>query len=92
MTRDIISREGKGNSIMLSLVESGTAPANRLSKEEKELISKIGKTWHGRQTQEIVDFTHQQLPWQICREGEVIPYGLITQEEPGRIWKPQTTV
>jgi len=87
----IISREEKGNAIMFSLVESGSAPANRLSKEEKNLISEISKAWHGHQTQEIVDFTHGQLPWQICREGEVIPYGLITQEEPERIWKPQTT-
>jgi transcriptional regulator with XRE-family HTH domain len=92
----VINREEKdgykGRTILLSLTESGTAPANRLTKGEKDFISKIGKAWQGRQTEEIVDFTHSQLPWQICREGEVIPYGLITQEEPERIWKPQITV
>lgn len=88
----VIDRTEKGNAILFSLTESGAAPANRLTKDEKKMINDIGKAWHGRQTQEIVDFTHSQLPWQICREGEVIPYGLITQEEPERIWKPQTTV
>ncbi len=87
----IIDREEKGNAILFSLTESGSAPANRLTPEEKDMIAEIGTAWHGRQTQEIVDFTHNQLPWQICREGEVIPYGLITQEDPERIWKPQTT-
>lgn len=87
----IISREEKSPAIMLSLTESAPAPANRLSKDEKGMIERIGRAWHGRHTQEIVDFTHNQLPWQICRDGEVIPYGLITQEEPERIWKPQIT-
>lgn len=87
----VIDRIEKGNAILFSLMESGTAPANRLTNDEKKIIKDIGKAWQGKQTQEIVDFTHSQLPWQICRDGEVIPYGLITQEDPERIWKPQTT-
>lgn len=83
-----INREEKGRSILLELAEKGDAPSARLSQEEKGLIKKIGNTWQGKQTQEIVDFTHSQLPWQICREGEVIPYGLITQEEQERIYGP----
>ncbi|MDO8336119.1 MAG: DUF4065 domain-containing protein [Candidatus Saccharibacteria bacterium] len=83
-----INREEKGRSILLELAEKGDAPSARLSKEEKGLIKKIGNTWQGKQTQEIVDFTHSQLPWQICRDGEVIPYGLITQEEQERIYGP----
>lgn len=84
--KGVVAREEKGNAILFSLIESGTAPTNRLSKEEKNLIDKIGNSWQGKQTQEIVDFTHAQLPWQICRDGEVIPYGLITQEEPERVY------
>ncbi|HEY1645751.1 MAG TPA: type II toxin-antitoxin system antitoxin SocA domain-containing protein [Candidatus Saccharimonadales bacterium] len=81
-----ITREEKGRNILLKLAESGDAPANRLSKEERTEISKIAKSWQGKQTQEIVDFTHAQLPWQICRDGEVIPYSLITQEDPDRVY------
>lgn len=82
----IIDREDKSHSILFKLTESGDAPSNRLSSDEKSLIKKIGEFWQGKQTQEIVDFTHSQLPWQICREGEIIPYGLITQEEPELVY------
>lgn len=82
----VIDREEKGNAILFSIVESGNAPANRLSDEEKKMIQDIGTAWQGKQTQEIVDFTHAQIPWQICRDGEVIPYGLITQEDPELVY------
>ena len=80
-----ITREPKGNSIMFSLVER-EAPTSSLSSDEISLIIKIGKAWSGKSTSDIVNFTHEQLPWQICRDGEVIPYGLITQEEPERVY------
>jgi DNA-binding XRE family transcriptional regulator/uncharacterized phage-associated protein len=82
----VITREEKGRNILLKLAEPGSAPSNRLSKEERMEISKISKAWQGKQTQEIVDFTHAQISWQICREGEVIPYSLITQEDPERVY------
>jgi len=80
-----IIREPKGKAILFSLVEK-EAPAGGLSGDELELIKKIGKAWSSKSTDDIVNFTHEQLPWQICRDGEVIPYGLITQEEPERIY------
>jgi len=82
----VINRQEKGRSILLGLAESGEAPASRLSKDEKMMLKKISEAWKGKQTQEVVDFTHAQLPWQICREGEIIPYGLITQEDPERVY------
>ncbi len=81
-----INREVKGKAILFELTESEEAPSNRLSQDEKLMIKKIGIAWRGKQTEEIVDFTHAQLPWQICRDGEVIPYGLITQEDPERVY------
>lgn len=78
--------EERGRAFMLSMAERGAAPSNQLSSDEISMISEIGKAWQGRQTQEIVNFTHEQLPWQICREGEVIPYGLITQEDPEKVY------
>jgi len=80
-----ITREAKGKAILFSLIEK-EAPAGRLIEEELSLIEKIGKAWSGKSTDDIVNFTHEQLPWQICRDGEVIPYGLITQEEPERVY------
>jgi DNA-binding XRE family transcriptional regulator/uncharacterized phage-associated protein len=80
-----INRELKGRAIFFSLVEND-APTSRLSDEELNLIHKIGIAWSRRSTDDIVNFTHEQLPWQICRDGEIIPYGLITQEEPERVY------
>jgi len=52
-----------------------------LSKEENSLIKKIAEKWKNKNTKEIVNFTHNQLPYFLCREDELIPYELITQED-----------
>jgi len=57
-----------------------------LSVAERELIEKIVEKWKDADTEEIVAFTHAQLPWQICSPGEVIPYELITQEARDRVY------
>ncbi len=59
---------------------------DKLSLEEKSLLSKIWKKWIKANTKEIVDFTHGQLPWMICSDSEIIPYGLITQEDPNNVY------
>lgn len=81
-----LNMEERGRAFMLSMADTGSAPSNQLKPEEKQMLQRIGKAWQGKQTQEIVNFTHEQLPWQICREGEVIPYGLITQEDPKKVY------
>jgi len=80
-----IIREPKGKAILFSLIEK-EAPASSLTEDELNLIKKIGEAWRSKSTNDIVNFTHEQLPWQICRDGEIIPYGLITQEEPERVY------
>ena len=57
-----------------------------LSAEENDLMKKIGKKWKDRKTEEIVNFTHNQLPYFLCRENELIPYELITQEDPDLVY------
>lgn len=81
----IIDREQKGKAIMYSLIET-SAPQSELSEEELNMINSIGKAWKGKNTQDIVNFTHEQLPWQICRDGEIIPYGLIIQEDREKVY------
>ncbi len=54
---------------------------DKISTDEMNMLQDIAKKWKWKQTHEIVDFTHNQLPWMICHDKEVIPYGLITQEE-----------
>ncbi len=79
-----INIESKGLAFMISPIEN--ASANLLDKQEKNLIKHISRKWKNINTHEIVDFTHGQLPWKICREGEFIPYEIITQEDPENIY------
>jgi len=59
-----------------------------LSDEEKNLIDKICNYWKDKRTSEIVNFTHEQKPWKMCRDGEYIPYSLIIQEDPDHVFAP----
>jgi len=59
---------------------------SELKVDEKKLIKEISKKWKGKRTQEIVKFTHDQLPYLICDDNEIIPYGLITQENPDHVY------
>ena len=61
-------------------------PNQFLSKREIDLIEKIVDKWSGANVDQIVDFTHNQLPWQVTRPNEFIPYELITQEEPDNVF------
>jgi DNA-binding XRE family transcriptional regulator len=57
-----------------------------LSEEESALMKKIAEKWKHKKTQEIVNFTHNQLPYFLCRDDELIPYELITQEDPDMVY------
>jgi hypothetical protein len=59
---------------------------DKLNDDELSLLQKIAKKWKWKQTKEIVDFTHKQLPWAICFDKEVIPYGLISQEDTENVY------
>ena len=59
-----------------------------LTSDEKELLDKICDFWKDRRTSEIVNFTHEQKPWKMCRDGEYIPYSLIIQEDPNHVYAP----
>ena len=59
---------------------------NTISIKENKLMKEIANKWKNKKTQEIVNFTHNQLPYTLCRENELIPYELITQEDPGLVY------
>lgn len=82
-----ISIDHKGDAMLVS-IGAGASRQNLdlLKKEEINLMNKISAKWTDRRTQEIVDFTHKQLPYKLCAPDEVIPYELITQEDPGYVY------
>ncbi len=79
----LIFIERKGDAILISQSEASKRnKLNLLNIKEKDLIKKIAKKWKNKRTNEIVKFTHDQLPYSICQQNEIIPYSLITQEDP----------
>jgi transcriptional regulator with XRE-family HTH domain len=61
---------------------------DELSQNELARIKEICALWKDKRTQEIVNFTHEQKPWKMCRDGEYIPYSLIIQEDPAHVYQP----
>lgn len=61
-------------------------PLQYLSQKELTLIDNIVKKHKDNTVDEIVEFTHHQMPWQVTRPNEFIPYELITQEEPENVY------
>lgn len=80
-----INIDYKGDAILIGEGEK-KQESDLLSKNEISLMLEIAKKWKDKRTQEIVDFTHNQLPYKICLPNEVIPYELITQEDPENVY------
>ncbi len=82
-----ISIDRKGDMLLIS--ENETSKKQNLDlllKNEINLIDKISVKWKNKKTNEIVDFTHNQLPYKICQQDEIIPYELITQQDPTDVY------
>ena len=72
---------------LISLSDTGEKISfENLSDKERGRIANIQGEWEGKRTAEIVTFTHNQLPYTLAFEGELISYPLITQEDPENIY------
>ena len=77
----------KGDAMLVSIgAGASRQKLDLLQKDEIELVKKIAGKWKNKRTQEIVDFTREQLPYKLCAPDEVIPYELITQQDPGYVY------
>lgn len=74
-----------GNAHMVWAVEKNP-PLRGLTDGELDLIKQVCRKWKGKNTSDIVEFTHSQLPWKLCKENELIPYELIIQEDPADVY------
>lgn len=82
-----ISIDHKSDILLISETDSSKKQTlTELSKDELNLIKKICQKWKSKKSTEIVHFTHNQLPYKICQPDEIIPYELITQEDPGYVY------
>ncbi len=77
----------KDGAMLITQTRSGAKiDLSKIGKKEEELIKDIEKKWKGKKTNEIVDFTHKQLPYLYAQDNEVVSYGLFTQENPDEIY------
>lgn len=83
----LINFEVNDDCQLISLSKAGEQiKKDLLDSKEINFIKKVSQKWQGARAKEIVAFTHQQLPYKICRYGEVIPYELITQQDPDYVY------
>lgn len=57
-----------------------------ITHNETRLMEEVWSKWKDASTAEIVHFTHQQVPYKFSFTDEVIPYELITQEDPKHVF------
>ena len=84
---EINIEQTKDGAMLISQTRSGAMiELSEINKKEEELIKDIEGKWKGKKTNEIVDFTHKQLPYMYAQENEIVSYGLITQENPDEVY------
>ncbi|MCF7830402.1 helix-turn-helix domain-containing protein [Candidatus Gracilibacteria bacterium] len=83
-TDESVCVESSGKAMMVSLNEE--PEKSTLNENEQKTLKAVCQKWKKARTKEIVDFAHNQIPWKVCREGEVIPYELINNEDPKDVY------
>jgi putative transcriptional regulator len=77
-----------GKAMMISLNEDiDETQESRLTDDQRSLIESVASEWESARTDSIVKYTHTQLPWRLCKDGEIIPYELIIQEDPDNVYR-----
>lgn len=85
----IIKCKNSDNKEMLIISESDSNKKQKLgeiSGDEAVLMKEIHKKWKDKKTAEIVNFTHNQLPYLMADDEEIVSYALITQEDPHEVY------
>lgn len=78
--------DGRDMILIAEAEDNKNEKISTVSKEELQLMKKIGLKWKDKKTKDIVNFTHNQLPYFLCRDDELIPYALITQEDNDKVY------
>ncbi|MDD5721083.1 MAG: DUF4065 domain-containing protein [Candidatus Pacebacteria bacterium] len=77
-----IEQTKEGAMLVSQTRAGGKSSLSEIKKEELKLITDVNHKWKNKKTKEIVEFTHNQLPYLCAKKNEIITLGLITQEDP----------
>jgi transcriptional regulator with XRE-family HTH domain len=78
--------DGKDMQIISESESNKGQNLDALAEEETNLMSSIYEKWKDKRTAEIVNFTHNQLPYLLANDEEMVSYAAITQEDPGEVY------
>jgi len=84
-----VTQVAKDDFHMYELHETRSSVSTKLdslSKEELTLIHSIWEKWEDAKTNEIVNFTHKQMPYMFAEENSIVSYDIFTQENPDDIY------
>lgn len=59
---------------------------DKISKEQSILIKDIDTKWKNKKTEEIVKFTHKQMPYLFAEDNNIVSYEVFGQENPEDIY------
>jgi len=85
----IVDRKNADGKEMIIISESDSNKKQKLESilpEEENLMKEIHRKWKDKKTAEIVNFTHNQLPYLMADDEEIVSYALITQEDPHEVY------
>lgn len=84
-----IEKVSDGDRTMFQITEtfvSEIEDLDTLSSEQHELIDRIWSKWKTSNTNQIVQYTHNQHPYKSVEYGQIIPYETILEEKPEHIY------
>ena len=59
---------------------------DQITDEESALMTSINIKWKSARTNEVVSFTHKQLPYLFADDNEIVSYEIFGQENPDEIF------
>ena len=84
---EISIEQTEGGAMLVSQTRSGAkADVSQISKEEARLIENINEKWKGKRTDDIVTFTHKQMPYLFAEDNDLVSYEVFGQENPDDIY------
>ncbi|MEK7103602.1 MAG: type II toxin-antitoxin system antitoxin SocA domain-containing protein [Patescibacteria group bacterium] len=57
-----------------------------ISENEYALMRDINRKWKGKRTDEMVKFTHKQMPYLFAEDNDLVSYEVFGQEDPDDIY------
>ena len=84
---EITIEQTENGAMLVSQTRGGAKEGlHDMSKGELQLVQNINEKWKGKRTEEIVKFTHHQLPFLFAEDNDIVSYDIFGQQDPDEIY------